>query len=43
VKRFEINDCCAADTGKFLEIMAKMLGYEIEEFGLKSLLAEEDA
>ena len=34
VKKFEMNDRCAAGTGKFLEIMAKTLGYEIDEFGL---------
>jgi activator of 2-hydroxyglutaryl-CoA dehydratase len=33
VKKFEMNDRCAAGTGKFLEIMAKTLGYDIEEFG----------
>lgn len=42
VKKFEMNDRCAAGTGKFLEIMAKTLGYTIEEFGKESLLAEED-
>ncbi|MDP2151603.1 MAG: acyl-CoA dehydratase activase [Parvibaculum sp.] len=33
VKKFEMNDRCAAGTGKFLEVMAKALGYGIEEFG----------
>jgi predicted CoA-substrate-specific enzyme activase len=33
VKKFEMNDRCAAGTGKFLEVMAKSLGYSIEEFG----------
>jgi (R)-2-hydroxyacyl-CoA dehydratese activating ATPase len=42
VKKFEMNDRCAAGTGKFLEIMAKTLGYEIEEFGREALLAEKD-
>jgi len=42
VKKFEMNDRCAAGTGKFLEIMAKSLGYEIEEFGREALLAEKD-
>lgn len=42
VKKFEMNDRCAAGTGKFLEIMAKTLGYEIEEFGREALLAEND-
>lgn len=40
VKKFEMNDRCAAGTGKFLEIMAKTLGYTIEEFGQEALLAE---
>lgn len=30
--KFEMNDRCAAGTGKFIEIMAKKLGYSIEEF-----------
>ena len=42
VKKFEMNDRCAAGTGKFLEIMAKTLGYGIEEFGREALLAEDD-
>jgi predicted CoA-substrate-specific enzyme activase len=42
VKKFEMNDRCAAGTGKFLEIMAKTLGYGIEEFGQEALLAEND-
>ncbi len=42
VKKFEMNDRCAAGTGKFLEIMAKTLGYEIEEFGRAALLAESE-
>ena len=42
VKKFEMNDRCAAGTGKFLEIMAKTLGYDIEEFGREALRAEKD-
>jgi len=42
VKKFEMNDRCAAGTGKFLEIMAATLGYEIEEFGGEALLAENE-
>ena len=42
VKKFEMNDRCAAGTGKFLEIMAKTLGFEIEAFGREALLAEKD-
>ncbi len=33
VLKFEMNDKCAAGTGRFLEIMANALGYTIEEFG----------
>jgi predicted CoA-substrate-specific enzyme activase len=35
VANFEMNDRCAAGTGKFLEIMAHALGYTIGEFGLQ--------
>jgi predicted CoA-substrate-specific enzyme activase len=42
VKKFEMNDRCAAGTGKFLEIMAKTLEYDIEEFGQEALLAKKD-
>lgn len=37
VAKFEMNDRCAAGTGKFLEIMAQKLGYKIEEFGNAAL------
>jgi predicted CoA-substrate-specific enzyme activase len=30
--KFEMNDRCAAGTGRFLEIMAMALGYSLEEF-----------
>ncbi|GAB6905787.1 Activator of lactoyl-CoA dehydratase [Desulfosarcina cetonica] len=40
VKKFEMNDRCAAGTGKFLEIMARTLGFSIEDFGPEALLAE---
>lgn len=33
VGNFEMNDRCAAGTGKFIEVMAKALGYHIEDFG----------
>ncbi len=33
VLNFEMNDRCAAGTGKFLEMMAHALGYTIAEFG----------
>jgi predicted CoA-substrate-specific enzyme activase len=42
VKKFEMNDRCAAGTGKFLEIMARTLGYDVEDFGRQALLAEKD-
>ncbi len=42
VKKFEMNDRCAAGTGKFLEIMARTLGFEIEAFGSQALLAEKE-
>ncbi len=42
VKKFEMNDRCAAGTGKFLEIMARSLGFEIEAFGREALQAEKD-
>lgn len=29
---FEMNDRCAAGTGRFLEVMARLLGYSLEEF-----------
>lgn len=42
VKKFEMNDRCAAGTGKFLEIMAKALGYDIEGFGTEALAATKE-
>ena len=42
VWKFEMNDRCAAGTGKFLEIMAKNLGYPLEEFGSKALTARQE-
>jgi predicted CoA-substrate-specific enzyme activase len=42
VKKFEMNDRCAAGTGKFLEIMARSLGYEIDALGPEALLAKKD-
>ena len=42
VKKFEMNDRCAAGTGKFLEIMARTLGFAIEDFGLEALSVEKD-
>lgn len=34
VANFQMNDKCAAGTGRFLEIMAGSLGYSLNEFGL---------
>lgn len=33
VAHFEMNDRCAAGTGRFLEVMAKTLGFPLEDFG----------
>ena len=40
VAKFEMNDRCAAGTGKFLEIMASSLGFSLEDFGTQALQAE---
>ena len=42
VTKFEMNDRCAAGTGKFLEIMANTLGYTLDEFGTEALEATKD-
>ena len=42
VVRFEMNDRCAAGTGRFMEMMARSLGYSLEEFALAALEAERD-
>ena len=34
-----MNDRCAAGTGKFLEIMAQTLGYDLDNFGKEALEA----
>lgn len=39
VIRFEMNDRCAAGTGKFLEVMAHTLGYDLDSFGREALKA----
>jgi len=39
-RRFEMNDRCAAGTGRFLEIMARALGFSTESFGDAALEAE---
>ncbi|MGL1930876.1 MAG: acyl-CoA dehydratase activase [Desulfotalea sp.] len=42
VKKFEMNDRCAAGTGKFMEIMARTLGFDIESFGWEALHFENE-
>ena len=42
VAKFEMNDRCAAGTGKFLEIMANSLGYDLDEFGPEALKAKKN-
>lgn len=39
MNKFEMNDRCAAGTGRFLEIMACALGYTLEEFSEAALSA----
>lgn len=39
ISKFEMNDRCAAGTGMFLEVIAKTLGYDLEEFGKEALRA----
>jgi predicted CoA-substrate-specific enzyme activase len=41
VSDFVMNDKCAAGTGRFLEVMAGVLGLAIEEMGLISLTSKE--
>jgi predicted CoA-substrate-specific enzyme activase len=42
VVKFEMNDRCAAGTGKFLEIMARSLGFNLEQFAAEALGADKD-
>jgi predicted CoA-substrate-specific enzyme activase len=37
--KFEMNDKCAAGTGRFLEVMATALGYTLEDFASAALAA----
>jgi len=39
VMKFEMNDRCAAGTGKFLEIMSDNLGFQLADFGSAALTA----
>ncbi len=40
VEDFTMNDKCAAGTGRFLEVMARALGLDIDDFGEISLTAD---
>jgi len=41
VKDFVMNDKCAAGTGRFLEVMARALEVNLDDFGAQSLMAED--
>jgi (R)-2-hydroxyacyl-CoA dehydratese activating ATPase len=43
VVNFTMNDKCAAGTGRFLEVMARALEADLDEFGVISLQAENPA
>lgn len=40
ILKFEMNDRCAAGTGKFLEIMAQALDFNLDQFGQEAMRAE---
>ena len=40
VRKFEMNDRCAAGTGRFLEVMASTLGYSMDDFALAAMSAD---
>ncbi len=42
IGKFEMNDRCAAGTGKFLEIMAASLGYSLDGLGEEALQADKE-
>lgn len=42
VANFQMNDKCAAGTGRFLEIMAATLGFSLDEFGSEAIHASGD-
>ncbi|MCI5150778.1 MAG: 3-hydroxyacyl-ACP dehydratase, partial [Candidatus Electrothrix sp. MAN1_4] len=42
VVNFQMNDKCAAGTGRFLEIMAASLAYSLAEFGRSALEADQE-
>lgn len=37
IRKFEMNDKCAAGTGRFLEVMAMTLRYTLDEFGSEAM------
>ncbi len=39
VLRFEMNDKCAAGTGRFLEVMARLLEIDLDDLGARALAA----
>ncbi len=43
MQKFEMNDRCAAGTGRFLEVMAMALGCQIQDFGDLALSAGQPA
>lgn len=43
ILKFEMNDKCAAGTGRFLEIMAMALGYSLVDFGQAAAVSEDAA
>lgn len=42
IQNFQMNDKCAAGTGKFLEIMAASLGFRLDEFGPAALQSDQE-
>ena len=42
VNKFEMNDRCAAGTGRFLEVMAAALGYAMDDFVTAADTAEKE-
>ena len=42
LEKFEMNDKCAAGTGRFLEIMASALGYSLPDFSCAAAVAAQE-
>lgn len=42
VRKFEMNDRCAAGTGKFIEVMARTLGWSLDEFAARGAAAVDE-